>query len=224
MTEDARRRIGRRPGRRCSREAGRRHVGVARLPALRARQRVRPGVPTVRTRQLLIAGLLLLGCAATLAIQSWSTLGALSGHGRSATATASAESQVVMVPAVEQYLAGLTGFDARLMWDALSPGAIRTMQARGASLEALQREMDAARARGVRYEGSTRDVAYHLQSGEAYLFYTLSRRGHAGPDRLDQIKLVFVLDPDGRIGEVSSSRSAGTPLDAAEALGAPHTV
>ena len=113
---------------------------------------------------------------------------------------------VAAVPAVDQYLRGVETFDAGLMWGALSAGPARTMQARGGTPEALQAELDAARAGGVRYEGAELVAAYPLRSGEAYLFYSLARRGAAGPDRLDRVTLIFSVDASGQIVDVSWNR------------------
>jgi hypothetical protein len=110
------------------------------------------------------------------------------------------------VPAVDQYLKGAVELDAQLMWSALSPEQVATMRARGASPETLQKELDELRQRGVRYEGAEMVAAYPLRSGEAYLFYVLSRRGVAGPDRLDRVNLVFTLDGTGKISDVSWNR------------------
>jgi hypothetical protein len=126
--------------------------------------------------------------------------------GAAPPATAGGAAPVVAVPAVAQYLRGVDQFDAQLMWDALSAGQVATMRARGASPETLQREVDALRQGGVRYEGSELVAAYPLRSGEAYLFYSLARRGFAGPDRLDRVTLVFTVDATGKIADVSWSR------------------
>jgi hypothetical protein len=113
---------------------------------------------------------------------------------------------VATVPAVDQYLRGVEASDAALMWGALSAGQARTMRARGGSPEALQAELDAARARGVRYEGAELVAAYPLRSGEAYLFYSLVRRGVGGPDQRDRVSLVFNVDATGQVADVSWNR------------------
>ena len=113
---------------------------------------------------------------------------------------------VAAVPAVNQYLRGVEAFDAGQMWGALSDGQARTMRARGSSREALQAELDAARARGVRYEGAELVAAYPLRSGEAYLFYSLARRGVGGADRRDRVSLVFTVDATGQVADVSWNR------------------
>ncbi|HEY3107540.1 MAG TPA: hypothetical protein VGL23_02225 [Chloroflexota bacterium] len=110
------------------------------------------------------------------------------------------------MPAVDQYLTGVSEFDAGLMWGALSAGEIKTREARGGSLAALQRELDEVKQRGVRYERAELLAAYPLRSGETYLFYALSRRGFAGPERLDRVSLVFTVDGSGKIADVSWNR------------------
>jgi hypothetical protein len=109
---------------------------------------------------------------------------------------------VAAVPAVDSYIKGLTQFDARLMWGSLSDEAIQAAQARGGSLEALQKGLDEARQRGARYEGVEMIGSYPLQDGQSYLFYVLSRRGFAGPDQLDQLYFVFTVDRTGKISNV----------------------
>jgi hypothetical protein len=105
-------------------------------------------------------------------------------------------------PAVETYIRGLTNFDARMMWSALSPDAIGAMQSRGGSVEALQKSLDEARQSGARYENVTFIGNYPLQGGGNYIFYVLSRRGFAGPNQVDQVYFVFTLDPGGRIARI----------------------
>jgi len=110
------------------------------------------------------------------------------------------------VPAVDQYLRGVSDLDAGLMWGALAAGEIKSREDRGGSLEALQRELDEVKQRGIRYERADLVAAYPLRSGETYLFYALSRRGFAGPERLDRVSLVFTIDGSGKIADVSWNR------------------
>jgi hypothetical protein len=119
-----------------------------------------------------------------------------------APASRLATTNVAAVPSVDSYIKGLTQFDAKLMWGSLSEEAIQAAQARGGSLEALQKGLDEARQRGARYEGVEMIGSYPLQDGQAYLFYVLSRRGFAGPDQLDQLYFVFTVDRTGKISNV----------------------
>lgn len=106
------------------------------------------------------------------------------------------------VPSVDSYIKGLTQFDARLMWSALSDDAITGMETRGGSLEALQSGLDEAKRRGARYEDITMIGHYPLSDGRQYLFYVLSRRGFSGPDQLEQVYFVFTVNRDGKISRI----------------------
>lgn len=134
----------------------------------------------------------------------WMSLGSLgqfaTGPGASFASAAGPTGQPSA--AVETYIRGLTNFDARMMWSALSPEAISAMQSRGGSVEALQKSLDEARQSGARYENVTFIGNYPLQGGGSYIFYVLSRRGFAGPNQVDQVYFVFTLDPGGRIARI----------------------
>lgn len=106
------------------------------------------------------------------------------------------------VPSVDSYIKGLTQFDARLMWGALSDEAISTMKQRGGSLEVLQTGLDDAKRRGARYEDVTMIGNYPLQNGGRYLFYVLSRRGFVSSDQLEQVYFVFTVNRDGKITRI----------------------
>src|SRR5262249_41857731 len=106
------------------------------------------------------------------------------------------------VPSVDNYIKGLTQFDARLMWGALSDDAISQMKQRGGSLEVLQAGLDDAKRRGARYEDITMIGNYPLQDGRKYLFYVLSRRGFSGQDQLEQVYFVFTVSKDGKITRI----------------------
>lgn len=106
------------------------------------------------------------------------------------------------VPAVDNYIKGLTQFDARLMWGSLSEEMVSSLQARGGSVEAMQAGLDDAKRRGGRYEDITMIGHYPLEDGRKYLFYVLSRRGFAGPDQLEQIYFVFTVSREGKITRI----------------------
>jgi hypothetical protein len=105
-------------------------------------------------------------------------------------------------PSVQNYIKGLTQFDAKLMWGSLSDDAITSMKSRGGSLETLQAGLDDAKKRGARYEDVTQVGAYPLQDGGKYEFYVISRRGFTGPDQLEQVFFVFTLDKTGKITRI----------------------
>jgi hypothetical protein len=106
------------------------------------------------------------------------------------------------VPAVDSYIAGLTQFDAKLMWGSLAEEAINAMKSRGGSVEALQSGLDDAKRRGARYEDITMVGGYPLQNGGRYLFYVLSRRGFSGTDQLEQVYFVFTVNREGKITRI----------------------
>lgn len=106
------------------------------------------------------------------------------------------------VPAVDSYIKGLTQFDAKLMWGALSDDAINAMKQRGGSLDVLQSGLDDAKRRGARYEDITMIGNYPLSDGRKYIFYVLSRRGFSGPDQLEQVYFVFTVTKDGKISRI----------------------
>ena len=106
------------------------------------------------------------------------------------------------VPAVDSYIKGLTQFDAKLMWGALSDDAINAMKQRGGSLDVLQTGLDDAKRRGARYEDITMIGNYPLSDGRKYLFYVLSRRGFSGQDQLEQVYFIFTVTKDGKISRI----------------------
>jgi hypothetical protein len=105
------------------------------------------------------------------------------------------------VPSVDQYLKGLTTFDAKLMWNALSQEAIGLMQSRNATLERLQTSLDEAKQKGARYEDITMIGNYPLQNGGRFVFYVLSRRGFGSTaaEQLEQVYFVFTVNREGKI-------------------------
>jgi hypothetical protein len=102
-------------------------------------------------------------------------------------------------PAVDEYIKGMTSFDAQLMWDSLDPTAIQAMVSQGGSQQALQQRLDDAKQNGARYEGVTYVGGFPLQNGDSYMFYVVSRRGFAGPGVFDQVFFVFTVGPNGKI-------------------------
>ena len=108
-------------------------------------------------------------------------------------------STTVPAPAVDQYIKGMTSFDAKLMWDSLDPTAIQTMTSQGGSQTTLQQRLDDAKQNGAAYEGITFVGGYPLKNGQRYLFYVVTRRGFTGPGQLDQIFFVFTVGQNGKI-------------------------
>jgi hypothetical protein len=174
----------------------RRALALLLLLVLRPRRAIAFGVAVGLVGWYLVAN------ARVIALPGGRTLADLLGRLPAAPGAVAVRSEVryETVPAVEDYLKGLTQFDARLMWNALSEEAILSLRSRGATLEALQQSLDEQRRRGVRYEDITFIGSFALQDGRRYLFYVLSRRGFSGGrDDLDQIYYVFTVDRNGKI-------------------------
>jgi hypothetical protein len=102
-------------------------------------------------------------------------------------------------PSVDQYIKGMTTFDANLMWNALDPTAIQAMESQGGSLQTLQDRLNQAKQNGATYDSVAFIGGYPLQNGDRYLFYVVSRRGFAGPGVPDQVFFVFTVGQNGKI-------------------------
>ena len=105
-------------------------------------------------------------------------------------------------PSVDEYIRGMMNFDAGLMWDALDPRAVQTMQSQGNSQQTLQQRLDQAKQTGARYDGVTFVGGYTLDNGDRYMFYVMSRKGFAGPGVADQIFFVFTVGQSGKIVKI----------------------
>lgn len=110
-----------------------------------------------------------------------------------------ASSQTTSVPAVNEYIKGMTTFNAKLMWDALDQQAIQAMTSQGGSEQALQQRLNDAKQNGAIYERVVYVGGYPLRNGDRYLFYVVSRRGFAGQGVFDQVFFVFTVGPNGKI-------------------------
>jgi hypothetical protein len=105
-------------------------------------------------------------------------------------------------PAVDEYIKGMTTFDARLMWDALDPKAIQAMVTQGGSQQALQQRLDDAKQSGARYDDVTFIGGYPLKTGEKYFFFVVTRHGFAAPGQADQVFFVFTVGQTGKIVKI----------------------
>jgi hypothetical protein len=105
-------------------------------------------------------------------------------------------------PAVDEYIKGMTTFDARLMWDALDPRAVQAMTTQGGSQQALQQRLDDAKQSGAHYDDVTFIGGYPLKTGDRYFFYVVSRRGFAAPGQADQVFFVFTVGQTGKIVKI----------------------
>lgn len=152
-----------------------------------------------------VVGLLFIGLVAAPIVASL-----LSGNQAAAAAPArtgatvrtAAASAVAPAPAVEAYVKGMTGFDAKMMLSSLSQEAIGQMQTRIGSVENYQQVLDEARRSGARYEDVSYIGAHPLRDGSQYFFYVIGRRGFAGPNVYEQVYYVFTVGPDGKITKI----------------------
>lgn len=106
-------------------------------------------------------------------------------------------------PAVDDYLQGMTSFNAQLMWQSLDQNAIQSMESQGASEQSLQQQLDGLKQQGDRYNGVAFIGGYPLNNGDRYLFFVVSRTGFAhdaaGHAIPDQVFFVFTVGPNGKI-------------------------
>jgi len=137
---------------------------------------------------------------------STASIGSL-GPATAAATSPSAATPVAVRPAptvrpsasVQQYIQGMVGFNAHMMWQSLSTTAIQQMTSQGGSEEALQQKLDQARQQGAAYDDVTYVGGYPLKDGTEYFFYVVSRRGFSAPNTADQEFFVFTVGPDGKI-------------------------
>lgn len=100
---------------------------------------------------------------------------------------------------VEQYIDGMTDFDAQTMWDAYAEEARSRMADQGASVDQLQQGMDQARARGARIDSARSLGSYPLRDGRRYVFYIVRRSGFPPNGGAEELYFVFTVDPQGKI-------------------------
>jgi len=121
-------------------------------------------------------------------------------------ATVRASSSTAPPPAVDEYISGMTSFNAQLMWDALDPQAVQTMASQGESEQVLQQNLDQVKQKGARYDSVAFVGGYPLNNGDSYLFYVVTRRGFAtdstGRGVADQVFFVFTVGPNGKILQI----------------------
>ena len=105
--------------------------------------------------------------------------------------------------AVEEYLTGMSDFDAARMWGAYAEAVTSEMIARGRSVEELQRGLDQARRTGP---GSRRVAplgTYPLRDGRRYVFYIVRRSGFPPDGGAEELYFIFTVDPSGKILNVT---------------------
>lgn len=102
-------------------------------------------------------------------------------------------------PPLDEYIKGMTTFNAQLMWNALDQQAIQSMTTSGGSQAKLQQQLDDRKQNGARYDDVTYIGGYSLKNGDHYFFYVVSRHGFASPGAADQVFFVFTVGQDGKI-------------------------
>jgi hypothetical protein len=103
--------------------------------------------------------------------------------------------------ATGDYLRGNRDYNADLVWQSLNDDARQRLRSQGGSQEDLQRQMEAARQRGLKLE----EVAYiggkALPDGTSMQFYLVGVRQQSRAD-IDYQPYMFTLDRDGKIAKV----------------------
>jgi hypothetical protein len=100
---------------------------------------------------------------------------------------------------VEEYVAGMTDFDAQRMWSAYADAVTTEMAARGRTVEELQRGLDQARQSGARIEDARALGTFPLRDGRRYVFYIVRRSGFPPNGGPEELYFIFTVDPSGKI-------------------------
>ncbi len=103
---------------------------------------------------------------------------------------------------VEDYLRAQARFDAAGMWETMAERFKRRMLTTSNSQEQLQKELDKAREEGRSYSAATYVGGAALDNGKMAYLYILVAHGPNGDTRLPY---TFVVDSDGKIGNVQWS-------------------
>ena len=104
--------------------------------------------------------------------------------------------------ATESYMRGTTAFDAKLVWEALSPEAQSRYASRGADLQALQAQMDQAKQAGAQLDQVTYVGGQAFPDGTSFHFYTVTNRGPVTRGEPRYVWYVFTLDTSGKITQI----------------------
>ena len=103
--------------------------------------------------------------------------------------------------ATANYLRANRDYDANLMWASLSSGAQQQMSQRGGTLDDLQRQMQAAKDRGVKVEEFSYMGSKDMGDGTSLQSYLVGIRQSANPE-VEYVPYLFTLDRDGKIVRV----------------------
>lgn len=106
-------------------------------------------------------------------------------------------------PGVEEYLAGMSAFDAQRMWNAFAPEVQQAQTGQGLGPTQLQERLDAARGNGARIDQVTRIGNYPLRDGRRFVFYIVVRSGFPPDGEREELYYIFTVDPSGRILDVT---------------------
>jgi len=101
----------------------------------------------------------------------------------------------------EEYMRGNRDYNADLMWTSLSTDAQSRLRDQGGSPEDLQRQMDAAKQRGMKLEEVSYVGGKALPDGTSMQFYLVGIRQQTRSD-IDYQPYMFTLDRDGKIAKV----------------------
>lgn len=102
--------------------------------------------------------------------------------------------------ATESYMRGTETFNAELVWNAYSDEAQGRLRSRGASIQALQQQMDQAKQAGAQLEQVTYIGGQAFPDGTSMHFYTVLTRGPQ--TAVEPVSYVFTLDKSGKIVRV----------------------
>jgi hypothetical protein len=102
--------------------------------------------------------------------------------------------------ATEDYLYGNRDYDGARMWNSLSSDAQQRLAQAGGSVDDLQRQMQAAKDRGLKLEEFSYIGGKSLPDGTSVQFYLVGVRDQQNP--IDYQPYMFTLDRTGKITKV----------------------
>jgi len=105
-------------------------------------------------------------------------------------------------PIVERYLKAQAAYDANGMWDTMADRLKQRMMTSNNSPEQLQKELDLARQQQRSYSSVAYIGGAALNSSKGAYFYVLTVEG---PDGATRLPYTFVVDQDGKIGNIQWS-------------------
>jgi hypothetical protein len=103
--------------------------------------------------------------------------------------------------ATEDYLRGNQNYDAQLMWNSLSSDAQQQLSGQGGSASTLDRQMQAAKDRGIKLEEFSYIGGKPLPDGTSVQFYLVGMQDQPQAS-VDYQPYMFTLDRTGKITKV----------------------